>query len=80
MLLSDSIEKKINLAFLLKDLFIQDKLFNVYDEELSNILKSINPDEIPKDYAKLIEQNLDNNLATKVKFTNYKIHNISPSN
>ena len=43
-LLSDNIEKKINLAFLLKDLFIKDKLFNVYAEELSNILKSIDPE------------------------------------
>ena len=47
MLLSDSIEKKINLAFLLKDLFVKDDLFEVYYEELSNILKSINRDEIP---------------------------------
>ena len=39
MLLSDSIEKKINLAFLLKDLFIKDKLFNVYAEELSSDFK-----------------------------------------
>ena len=38
MLLSDSVEKKINLAFLLKDLFVKDKLFNVYAEELSDIL------------------------------------------
>ena len=28
--LSDSPEKKINLAFLLKDLFKSDKIFNVY--------------------------------------------------
>ena len=74
MLLSDSVEKKINLAFLLKDLFILDKLFNVYAEELSNILKSIDPDEIPKDYAKLIEQNLSGNLTTKVKFDNDILH------
>lgn len=73
-LLTDSIEKKINLAFLLKDLFIKDKLFNVYAEELSNILKSIDPDKIPKDYAKLIEQNLDSNLTTKVKFDNDILH------
>ena len=74
MLLTDSIEKKINLAFLLKDLFIKDKLFNVYAEELSNILKSIDPDKIPEDYAKLIEQNLDSNLTTEVKFDNDILH------
>jgi len=74
MLLSDNIEKKINLAFLLKDLFIEDKLFEIYQEELSNFLKSINPDEIPEDYAELIKQNLDANLASKIKFDNDILH------
>ena len=40
-LLSDNIEKKIDLAFLLKDLFKEDKIFNVYAEELSNILYAV---------------------------------------
>ena len=48
MLLSKNIEKKLDLAFLLKDLFIKDKLLNVYSEELSNILKAIDPDKIPE--------------------------------
>ena len=74
MIISDNNEKKIKLAFLLKDLFIKDKLFDVYAEELSNILKSIDPDEIPKGYAKLIEQNLSGNLTTKVKFDNDILH------
>ena len=65
MLLSDNIEKKINLAFLLKDLFIKDKLFDVYTEELSNILKSIDPDKIPEDYVELVKQNLNKNLTKK---------------
>ena len=67
MLLSDNIERKINLAFLLKKLFIKDKLINVYTEELSNFLKSIDPNEIPEDYAELVNQNLDANLTKKVK-------------
>ena len=74
MIISDSNEKKIKLAFLLKDLFIKDKLFDVYAEELSNILTSIDPDEIPKGYTKLIEQNLSGNLTTKVKFDNDILH------
>ena len=73
-LLSDSVEKKINLAFLLKDIFVKDKLFNIYAEELSNILKSINPDEIPEGYAELIKKNLDNNLTAKIKFDNDILH------
>ena len=74
MLLRDSAEKKINLAFLLKDLFIKDKLFNVYAEELSTILKSIDRDEIPEDYVELIDQNLNKNLTTKIKFDNDILH------
>ena len=73
-LLSDSVETKINLAFLLKDLFIEDKLFNIYAEELSNILKSIDPNEIPENYVELIKQNLDRNLTDEVKFDNDILH------
>ena len=43
-------------------------------DELSNILKSIDSREIPKDYADLIKQNLDKNLANKVKFDNDILH------
>ena len=74
MLLSDSIEKKINLAFLLKDLFIIDEIFNVYAEELSNILKSIDPEKIPEHYVELIDQNLNKSSTTKVKFDNDILH------
>ena len=73
-LLSDTVEKKIRLAFLLKDLFLKDKLFNIYDEELSNILKSIQPEEIPKDYVDLINKNLNNKFNVKVKFNNDILH------
>ena len=73
-LLSDGIEKKIKLAFLLKDLFIEDKIFSVYSEELSNILKSIDPDKIPEDYSELVKQNLDSDLTKKVKFDNDILH------
>ena len=47
-LLSDNFERKINLAFLLKDLFVKDKIYPVYAEELSSILKSIKPENIPE--------------------------------
>ncbi len=74
MLLSDVAEKKISLAFLLRDLFIKDKLFNVYSEELSNFLKSIDLDEIPEDYSELVKKNLDIGLSTKIKFDNDILH------
>ena len=74
MLLTDGIEKKINLAFLLKDLFIKDKILSVYVEELSSVLKSIDPDLIPETYAELVEQNLVSELTKKIKFDNDILH------
>tara|TARA_Y100000815_G_scaffold259825_1_gene270571 strand:- start:71 stop:790 length:720 start_codon:yes stop_codon:yes gene_type:complete len=73
-LLTDSIEKKIDLAFLLKDLFIKDKMFIVYAEELSNILRSIDTDKIPENYVELVEQNFDKNSNLKIKFDNDILH------
>ena len=74
MQLSDDIERKINLAFLLKDLFIKDKIFKVYAEELSSFLKSIDQTEIPEDYVELVNQNLNKNLTNKIKFDNEILH------
>ena len=73
-LLSDSVEKKIELAILLKKLFLKDKIFNVYVDELSNILKSIKLSEISEDYADLVKVNLNSNLTTKVAFDNDILH------
>ena len=84
-LLTDSVEKKIDLAFLLKDLFIKDKMFVVYAEELSNILRSIdpdkilplisiNPEEVPDSYTDLVKKNLDNDLNLRIKFDNDVLH------
>ena len=74
MLLSDNVEKKINLAFLLKDLFIKDNIINVYSEELSSVLKSIDQREISEDYVELIEKNLEKDLAAEIKFDNDILH------
>ena len=73
-LLSDNIETKINLSFLLKDLFMKDELLDVYTEELANILKSIDPNEIPEDYKELVAQNQNINLTKKIKFDNDILH------
>jgi len=74
MLLSDNVEKKIQLSLLLKDLFIKDNLLNIYTEELASVLKSINPDEIPDVYKDLVEQNKNMNSAKKIKFDNDILH------
>lgn len=73
-LLSDSVETKIDLSFLLKDLFMKDELLDVYTEELANILKSIDPNEIPEDYKELVTQNQNINLTKKIKFDNDILH------
>ena len=73
-LLSDNAKNKIYLAFLLKDLFEKDKLLNVYIEELSNILKSLEPDEIPDNYTDLVNKNINVKLSKKIKFDNDIIH------
>ena len=76
MLLSDNVERKLYLAFLLKDLFLKDKLFETYSQELSDILNAIKPDEIPKNYAEEVEKNLEQNNKKnrKIKYDNYILH------
>ena len=75
-LLSDNIEKKLHLAFLLKDLFVKDNLLNVYSKELSNILRAIDSEEIPERYSELVRHNLDENLtmAKQIKFDDDILH------
>ena len=75
-LISDGVEKKLKLAFLLKDLFDADKIFNVYSGELSNILKSIDVNSIPESYMSLVDQYSQEELrSTKnIKFDNNIIH------
>ena len=74
-LLSEDVEKKIYLAFLLKDLFKEDKLSKVYSDELTNILKSIDAKEIPDNYEKLVKENLEKKAsAKKIKFDNDILH------
>ena len=75
-LLTTNIERKIDLAFLLKDLFAKDKLLHVYTNELSVILKSIDPDKIPENYIKLVKENSKQNILSrkKIKFKNDILH------
>jgi len=73
-LLSSDVKKKIELAFLLKKLFMKDKLSEVYTDELIFILKSINPDEIPENYKEVVKENLDKTSIKKIKFNNDILH------
>jgi len=73
-LLSDNIERKINLSFLLKDLFIKDKIYLVYEDELSNILKSIDPADIPEEYSEVVNDHIEKKTRNKIKFDNEILH------
>ena len=75
-LLSDNVEKKLDLMFLLKDLFEKDKLTNVYSKELTRILRNIDPDKIPESYKEIVEINIEENFKEKkkIKFDNDILH------
>jgi hypothetical protein len=73
-LLSDVLENKIELALLLKKLFLKDQLFTIYKEELSNILRNIDQDKISEDYVVVIKKNLNQSSTSKVKFDNDILH------
>ena len=57
-LLSDNLENKLNLLFLLKDLFEKDNLNNIFKENLSDTLKDIDSDDIPDQFKKVVEKNI----------------------
>ncbi len=73
-LLSDNVERKISLAFLLKKLFIKDKIYLVYADELSNILRSIDSQDIPEAYAEVVVEHLNKKNDKKIKFDNEILH------
>ncbi len=76
-LLSDNTKKKLDLLFLLKDLFKKENLSNVYTEFLSDRLKEISLSEIPKDYVNIIERNIVSNKSLnqqKIKFDDKTLH------
>ena len=76
-LLTENTENKLDLLFILKDLFEKDKLNKVYKEYLSNALKSIEPEDIPNSQKKLVTENIilekSNNLG-KIKYDDKILH------
>ena len=76
-LLSDDLENKLGLLFLLQDLFRKDKIDNIFKEYLSDTLKSIETEEIPDEYEKLVEKNIvleKSNELGKIKFDDKILH------
>ena len=76
-LLSDNIQNKLDLLFLLKDQFKKENLSNIYTEFLSDRLEEINISEIPKDYLSTVERNIvskKNLNKQKIKFDDKVLH------
>ena len=76
-LLSDNIKNKLDLLFLLKDLFKKDNLSNVYTEFLSDRLKEFKVSEIPENYLSTVERNIVSNKSLnqkKIKFDDKTLH------
>ena len=76
-LLSDNIESKIQLLFILKELFKKDDLVNVYAKFLSDRLSEINKEDIPENYKEVVTKNilLDEKLQLgKIKYDDKILH------
>ena len=76
-LLSDNSKRKLDLLFLLKDLFKKAKLVNVYSEFLSDRLKEFDNKEIPKEYEKVVERNIlqdSNEQKKRIKYDDKTLH------
>ncbi len=76
-LISEKIESKLDLLFLLKDLFKKDKLSNIYTEFLSETLKNFASDEIPKSYKEVVERNIiikKDTVLGKIKYNDKILH------
>ena len=76
-LLSDNTENKLDLLFLLKDLFKKENLSNVYNEFLSDRLKEFDIAEIPDNYLNAVEKNIVSNKnlnQQKIKYDDKTLH------
>ncbi len=76
-LLSDNVQNKLDLLFLLKDLFKKDNLANLYSEFLSDRLKEFDDNDIPKEYVNVVERNINTNETLsdrKIKFDDKVLH------
>ena len=75
-LITSEPKKKIELLKILKDSFIQDDISNAFNNELSEILKSMNIDDIPSDYTSFYIRFITKKeeSSKKIKINNKIIH------
>ena len=75
-LLSENVETKIRLIFLLKDLFEKEKLENIFSDEIKRLLKEIDRNEIPENFLAKVDFYIKDKykLSSNIKFDNNVIH------
>ena len=75
-LINDEVNKKLELARILKDLFIKEGNTNAFNEELLSILKKFEEDEIPSNYSDFYNKNTKSEkfVLKKIKINNKIIH------
>ncbi len=76
-LLSDNTGNKLKLFFLLKDSFDKEKLSNIFKNKFSEILKEIDPSDVPEDLQKIVEKNIiieEKVELGKIKFDDKVLH------
>ena len=76
-LLSENIESKVEYLFLLEDLFKKNDLQNIYSKYLSEALKNIGIENIPKDYKEIAEKRIfsyEEIKLGKVKYNDKILH------
>ncbi len=76
-LLSDNPENKIQLLFLLKELFKKDDLSNVYTKFMSERLAEIEPSKIPENYKEVVNKNIINEVEYdlgKIRYDDKILH------
>jgi len=76
-LLSDNPENKIQLLFLLKELFKKDDLSNVYTKFMSERLAEIEPSKIPENYKEAVNKNIINEVEYdlgKIRYDDKILH------
>ena len=75
-LINDEVNKKLELARILKDLFIKEGNTNAFNEELVSILKKFEEDEIPSNYSDFYNKNTKSEkfVLKKIKINNKIIH------
>ena len=77
-LLSDNIQNKLDLLFLLKDQF-KKKIYQIFILNFYDRLEEINISEIPKDYLSTVERNIVSKKfkSTKIKFDDKVLHRLN---